>query len=175
MPLVVPGATVTAWDVASSLVVLMLIPLALGLLVRARYPEFAASAVDRVGEASIVGMGIGVISALLVSWRHLLGSVGSWIFVGIALILAAAWAAGWFAAAGRGPRDRSVLALASAQRNISVALVVASSLGPDVITSTLVASLVIPIVLLGVAGELGRGRGGKPSGLDGEAGGSETT
>ena len=39
VPAVVQGATVSAWDIAGSLIVLMLIPLAVGLLVRARYAD----------------------------------------------------------------------------------------------------------------------------------------
>ena len=41
VPLAVPGATVDPWEIAQSLVLFMLIPLGLGLFVRARYPELA--------------------------------------------------------------------------------------------------------------------------------------
>ena len=47
MPIVVPllatGVSVTFWDIASGLVFLMLIPLALSLFVRARYEDVAAT------------------------------------------------------------------------------------------------------------------------------------
>ena len=42
VPLVVEGATVDPLEIASSLVVLMLVPLGMGLLANARYPDFAS-------------------------------------------------------------------------------------------------------------------------------------
>lgn len=156
IPLAVQGATVSAWDIASSLILFMLTPLALGLLVRARYPSLADGWVGPTGQASTVGLLIGIVAGLLVTWRDVLASLGSWIFVGTAVLLVAALASGYLAARGRPGSDRNVWALATGQRNIAAALVVAASLGSDVIVLTLVAALVIPIVLIALAGELGR-------------------
>ncbi len=44
LPLLLTGISVTFWDIASGLVYLILIPLAVSLFVRARYLEAAASA-----------------------------------------------------------------------------------------------------------------------------------
>jgi BASS family bile acid:Na+ symporter len=49
-----------------------------------------------------------------------------------------------------------VLGLATAQRNIAAALVIAASLSGDVVVLTMVGALVIPVVLIGLAGELGK-------------------
>jgi hypothetical protein len=49
-----------------------------------------------------------------------------------------------------------VASLATAQRNLAAAVVVAFSLGADVAVVTLVGAFVIPIVLIILAGELGR-------------------
>lgn len=156
IPLAVEGATVSAWDIASSLILFMLIPLTIGLLVKARYADLAESWVGPAGQASTVGLLIGIVAALLVAWRDVLSSVGSWIFVGTALVLLAGLLSGYLAASGRPARDRNVWALASGQRNIAAALVVAASLGGEVIVLTLVAALLVPIVLIVLAGEIGR-------------------
>jgi predicted Na+-dependent transporter len=164
VPLAVEGATVEAWDIASSLVVLMLIPLGLGLFTKARYEDFADGIVSQVGQISSVGLLLGIVAALLVSWKDVLGAIGSWIFIGVAIVLAAGLLAGYFAGSGRSQRDMAVLALATAQRNIAAAMVVAVSLGGDVIVLTMVGALVIPIVLIVLAGELGRRLGpGQPT------------
>ncbi len=42
LPLLLPGVSVNPVDIASSLVVLMFIPLGIGLLIKARYPDTAA-------------------------------------------------------------------------------------------------------------------------------------
>ncbi len=87
VPLVIEGATVQPWDIASSLVVLMLIPLGVGLLVRARYTELASGWAGPTGQAANVALLLGLGAALLVTWRDVLGAIGSWIFVGTAIVL----------------------------------------------------------------------------------------
>mgnify|MGYP001817190378 FL=1 len=156
VPLVVEGATVEAWDIASSLIVLMLIPLGLGLLAKARYEEFADSVAGQVGQISSVGLLVGIVAALLVSWRDVLGAIGSWIFIGVAIVLAVGFVVGYLAGFGRSQRDMTVLGLATAQRHIAAAMVVAASLSGDVVVLTMVGALVIPIVLIVLAGELGK-------------------
>ncbi|WP_141015464.1 bile acid:sodium symporter family protein [Nocardioides sambongensis] len=156
VPLAVEGAEVSTWDIAQSLLLFMLLPLAVGLLVRARYADAAASVVGGFNHASTTGLAVGVVSGLLVTWREVLGSVGSWIFIGTAIVIVAGLAAGWLASAGRPAGDRTVLGLGGAQRNISAALVIAASLGGDVVVLTLVAAIVLPIVLIVTAGEIGK-------------------
>ncbi len=162
VPLVVEGATVSAWDIASSLIVFMLVPLALGLLVRARYASLAESWVGPVGQAANAGLLLGITAALLVSWRDIVASIGSWLFVGVAVVLLVALLTGYWTGVGRGRSDRIVLSLATAQRNISAAIVVAAPLGGDVVVRTLVGALVIPVVLIVLAGEVGRRAGSHP-------------
>jgi len=162
VPLAVQGATVDAWSIAQSLIVLMLVPLAIGLFVRARYADLASSWAGPANQASSLGLLVGIAAGLLVSWQQILGAIGSWIFIGTAVLLVVALVAGWLAGLGRGSDTRNVAALATAQRNISAALVVAVSLGGDTIVYTLVAGLVLPVVLIVLAGEIGR-RGGRPA------------
>ncbi len=167
VPLVVPrvieGASVDPGEIASSLVVYMLVPLAVGLAVRARYDAFAAQAAGALQHASTAGLGIGIVAGLLVTWREVFGSLGSGVFLGTGIVVLAGLAAGWLAGLGRSASDRQVLALATAQRNVSAALVVAASLTGEAMVRTLVAALVIPIVLILVAGELGKRSAGEPA------------
>jgi BASS family bile acid:Na+ symporter len=155
VPLVIPGVTVDPLAVAQSLVLFMLIPLGIGLLIRAKLPELADSWVGPVGQASSVGMLLGITSALLVSWQDVVGAIGTWIFVGVAIVLVAALASGWLAGVGR-PGDRVLLGLATAQRNIAAAILVATTIGGDVVVLTLVGALVLPIVLIVLAGAIGK-------------------
>lgn len=156
VPLLLEGASVAAGDIASSLLLYMLLPLAIGLVVRARYPQAADAVVAGFKQASMVGLIIGIVSGLLVTWRDVLGSVGSWVFIGTGLVIAAGLGAGWLAGLGRSYSDRQLLGLASAQRNVSAALVIAGSLDSASMVQTLVAALVIPIVLIVLAGEFGK-------------------
>jgi BASS family bile acid:Na+ symporter len=156
VPLVVEGAQIDPWDIASSLILFMLVPLGIGLVIKARYAELADSWVHTVGQISSVAMLLGVGAALFVSWRDIVGAIGSWIFIGTSIVLIAGLATGYLAGVGRSQSDKTVLGFATAQRNISAAIVVATSLGGNVLVLTLVGALIIPIVLIILAAELGK-------------------
>lgn len=162
VPLVLAGATVSAGDIASSLIVYMLVPLALGLLVRARYRDVADRLAGAFKHASTGGLALGIVAGLLLTWREVLGSIGSWVFLGTGVVLAVGFASGWLAGAGGEQARRPLLGLATAQRNVSAALVIAGSLDADAMVRTLVAALVIPVVLILLAGEMGRRTAGTP-------------
>jgi BASS family bile acid:Na+ symporter len=155
VPLAVPGATVDPLAIAQSLVLFMLIPLGLGLLVRARYQALAVDWAKTAGHASSMGLMLGIASALLLTWREVIGSIGTWIFVGLAIILAVGLLAGWLAGLGRPSSERTLLALATANRNIAAALVIAASIGGDTVVYTLVGALTIPVLLIVLAGRIG--------------------
>lgn len=53
----------------------------------------------------------------------------------------------------------TLLGLATANRNIAAALVIAASIGGDAIVYTLVGALAIPVVLIVLAGQVGRRTG----------------
>ncbi|WP_430869124.1 bile acid:sodium symporter family protein [Demequina aurantiaca] len=161
VPLVVKGATVSAWDIASSLIVLMLIPLAVGLFIRARYTGLAATWAKPVNQLSIMGLLIGLVAGILTNWSEIVASVGTWIFVGTLILVVVSYAAGYLAGFGMPSASRRITSFATAQRNISAALVIAVSLDGDVMVRTLVAALVVPVLLILVAAEMGK-RGGKP-------------
>jgi BASS family bile acid:Na+ symporter len=156
LPLAVQGVTVDAWQIASSLVVFMLVPLAIALVVRVRLPELAAEWVGPAGQISTTALLIGISAGLLVSWREIIGAIGSWIFIGTAILLVVALVAGYLAGYGRPGTTSRVTMLGTAQRNVSAALVVAGSLGGDVVVLSLVGGLVIIMVLIGLAGEIGK-------------------
>ena len=149
VPLVIPGVTVDPLAVAQSLVLFMLIPLGLGLLVRARLPELADSWVGPVGSCSELrapSSSRGKTSSAR-SGRGLRRGCDRGPRPGLA--------SGWLAGVGR-PGDRVLLGLATAQRNIAAAIVVATTIGGDVVVLTLVGALVMPIVLIVLAGAIGK-------------------
>jgi predicted Na+-dependent transporter len=156
VPLAVEGATVDPLEIAQSLVLFMLIPLGLGLFVRARYPELADDWVGTAGKASSMGLLLGIGSALMLTWREVIGSIGTSIFIGLAIILVVGLLAGWLAGMGRPSGERTLVGLATANRNIAAALVIATSIGGDTIVYTLVGALTIPVVLIVLAGQIGK-------------------
>lgn len=169
VPLAVPGATVDPWEIAQSLILFMLIPLGLGLFVRARHPDLADEWVGTAAKASSTGLLLGIGSALFLTWRDVIGSIGTWLFLGLAIILMTALVAGWLGGLGRPSGDRVLFGLATANRNIAAALVIASTIGGDVVVYTLVGALTIPVLLIVLAGQLGRRFGAAPAGAVAQA------
>lgn len=162
MPLVLPvligGVEVNPWDIASSLVFLMLLPLGVGLMVRARYQATAAGLEPLMTHTSTVAIGLLLVAGVIVNFDDILGLIGTGGFIAIILFLGVALVLGYIGGGGD-PAMRSVLGLGTAQRNLSAALVVAGQNfadTPGALTFIIVAGIVGLIVLLPIAGELGR-------------------
>ena len=73
----VGGVTVSAWDIAQPLVYLMLIPLAIALLVRARYDEAAALA-PHLNHISTVALALVLVLGLVIGLPELIDVVERW-------------------------------------------------------------------------------------------------
>jgi predicted Na+-dependent transporter len=164
LPQMLPGIAVNPLDIASSLIVLMLIPLAIGLFIQARYSEIATSLQPVMAQASNTALIFLAVLGLLLNFNSMLGLIGTGAIIALFLLILGAFGAGWLLG---GPHDgtRPVMGLGTAQRNISAALVVAGQnfQDPDVITLILVGSIVMLVVLMLISGELGR-RTGAPGG-----------
>lgn len=158
VPLAIQGAEISAWSIAQSLLLFMLLPLVIGLLVRARFATVAEAAFAKVSLVSTVGLALGIVAALFVTWRQVLESIGSLVFLGTAIVIVAGLVAGWFGGYGRPAEDRILLGLGGAQRNIAAALVIAASLTQQEMVRTLVGALFLPIVLIILAGQIGKRR-----------------
>jgi len=157
LPLLLPGVAVNPLEIVSSLVVLMLLPMTAGLLINYRYKELAALLQNTLSQISNFGLMFGFVALLILNWRNLLATVGSGAIVSALLLILGAFLIGWLSA-GKDATAKPVLALGAAQRNISAALVVAGSnfSDPDVLLMCMIGALLMLIVLMLIAGELGK-------------------
>lgn len=156
LPLLLDGVEVNPWDIARSLIVLMLIPLAVALFVRARWEELAGSAQPAFASASNFSLIALMVLALVLNFSSMIDLVGSLgILAGVIFIVGALLTG--LVLGGREADIRSVVALGTGQRNISAALVVgAQNFDSDVLTYLIVIAVVGLIVLMPTAAELGR-------------------
>jgi len=157
LPLLLPGVTVNPLDIAWSLVVLMLIPLAIGLFIKSRYGTVAESLQPPMSQISNMGLMLGFVAVLALSWRSLLSTIGSGAILATALLIIGAFLIGWFLA-GKERIVRPVLGLGTGQRNVAAALVVAGSnfSDPNVLVICMVGAILMLISLMITAGELGK-------------------
>ena len=77
LPLLLTGISVTFWDIASGLIFLILVPLALSLFVRARYAEAAASALPFFSQASNLSLLILMVLMIVLNFSDVVGLLGS--------------------------------------------------------------------------------------------------
>ncbi|MGB5843892.1 MAG: bile acid:sodium symporter, partial [Anaerolineales bacterium] len=156
LPLLLGDVQVSPWDIAKSLIIMMLIPLAVGLFIKARYEESAAKIQPTFGMASNIALLTLVVLGLVLNFSSMIALVGTFgILAGIIFILISLIIGYLLGGSDRG--NKNVLGLGTAQRNISAALVVAGqNFSSDVITYVLVIAIISLVVLMPIAGELGK-------------------
>ena len=149
LPLLLPGVTVNPVRIAQSLVLLMLLPLAIGLFVKARYDATAARVKPALDWLSNVSLILLMVLITVVNFDKVLQVFGTRGILAGLLFIALGFCIGWLLG-GPGKDTRTVLALATAQRNIAAALVVGSqSFGdPKVVVMVIVVAIVGLIILM---------------------------
>src|SRR5262249_43570037 len=159
LPLLLPGVSINPLDIASSLVVLMLLPLGFALCIRARYAEAADTARPIFAQIANYGL-MGVMTTMvLLNWRTILQTIGTGAILAALLFIGAAFLFGYVVAPPA--ITNRVLGLGPAQRNVAAARVVATgsfAADPNVLVMVLVGSLLMMVLLLPGAGELGKRR-----------------
>ena len=155
LPLLLSGVEVNPWEIARSLIVMMLIPLAVGLFINARYEEAAAKIQPTFGQASNIALLVLTVAGLVLNFSNMIGLVGSLgILAGIIFIVTALIIGYLLGGSERGIKN--VMGLGTAQRNISAALVVAAqNFDANVVTYLMVIAVIGLVVLMPAAGELG--------------------
>ncbi len=158
LPLLLTGISVTFWDIASGLVYLILIPLAISLFVRARYPEAAGSAQPLFAQASNLSLLFLMVLMVVLNFSNVVGLLGSGGLLA-SLILIILTTVGGYLLGRLGKTDSWVQALGAGQRNIAAAMVVATmNFGNDEVVMVVVYSLIVLVVLIPLAMELGKRR-----------------
>jgi BASS family bile acid:Na+ symporter len=122
VPLLIPGLAVDAWTIARPLFVMVLLPLALGLVLHRATPALAASLqpwVKRV--AAVAAVALLALCAVLYG-RGFASSFGSFAIGAQVLFLGLLTAAGYGLSRGLAQAQRSVLGLGLCTRNVGAAI-----------------------------------------------------
>ena len=157
LPLVLTGVEVNPWEIAQSLIITMLVPLAIGLFIKARYPDTGAHLLPTFSQASNTSLMLMMGILLMLNLRTILSVVGTGAILAGAIILVLSFIVGYLLG-GPGSDTKSVLGLGTGQRNIAAALVVANQnfTDPDVLITLIVISIVGLFILMPIGGELGK-------------------
>lgn len=158
LPLMLPGVEVNPWDIAKSLIVLMLVPLAIGLLVKAYAPDSAEHIqplMNKVSGVAILGL---MVVGLGLNISNILNLIGTNGILALLIFVAGSFLIGTLMG-GRDASVRSVTGLGTAQRNVSAAIVVVAQnfSGTNTLAFVLVAAIVMLLLLIPLAKRLGAG------------------
>ena len=155
---VVSGASLSAWDILKSLLELVLIPLIVGLIARARYADHAREWTAGLTKIANIALVIALAAGISVNWQTIVDLFGSWVLVASIVIAAIALALGMLLGR-KSAETRTTTGLVSGMRFGSLGLIIigsqlngnASYLGPALVFTLL--DFVLPLVL---AIEIGR-------------------
>lgn len=161
LPLILPGTSVGAWAIAKPLIFLMLIPLAIGLFLKARYAETAHHLQPTFAQISNISLVLMAILVLVINWSTLIGAFGTKAFLAAITFVAVLFVIGYFLG-GSDSSKRSVMGLGAGQRNIGASLAIAGAnfaSNPNVMVMIIVAAVIMLVILMLTAGEIGKRQG----------------
>ncbi|MGE5604034.1 MAG: bile acid:sodium symporter family protein [Nitrososphaerales archaeon] len=156
LPLLLPGVSVDPWAIAQSLIVSMLIPLAIGLLIRSHSPDVAAHWQQVLSKIASLAILVLLVTGIGLNVSNILALIGSFGFLVLLLFIVGSLLIGYLLG-GRDPSVRSVLGLGTAQRNVAAAILVTAQNfgGTNTLSFVLVAAILLLLILLPIAKRLG--------------------
>lgn len=139
---------VSPWQIAKSLLTLMLIPLAIGLLIRAKNEAIATTLQPLMRQISNATLIIGLTTSLVLQFSSLVTMVRTGAIVAIGGFILVSLGLGYLLG-GPDTDTRRTLAVGTAQRNIAAALLVAGTNfdDPTVVSVIVVTSLSLFVVI----------------------------
>ena len=158
LPFVLAGVQVNPWEIAKSLILLMLIPLGIALFIRTKYEEVAKGLIPTMAMATNLSLIVLFIGYFVAYFSEIIGVIGTGGVLGAIFLIGGAVGVG-FLLGGPGKNTKKVLALGTGQRNLAAAFAVATSnfqSNPEVLIEILVVSLLGLVILMIIAGQLGR-------------------
>jgi bile acid:Na+ symporter, BASS family len=149
LPSLLPGVSVNPGQIARSLFLLMLLPLAGALVVKAYFADVAARTKPRLDWLSNLGLIVLVLLITVTNVNNVLAVFGTRGILAGLLFIAIGFVIGWLLG-GPDTTTRRVLALGTAQRNIAAALVVGSQSfsDPKVVVMVVVVAIVSLLILM---------------------------
>lgn len=157
LPSLLPGVSVNPAKIARSLFLLMLLPLAGALAVKAYFADVAARTKPLFDRLSNLGLIVLMLLITTGNVNNVLAVFGTGGILAGLLFIAIGFVVGWLLG-GPDLSTRRVLALGTAQRNIAAALVVGSQSfsDPKVVVMVVVVAIVSLLILMPLSRVLGK-------------------
>jgi BASS family bile acid:Na+ symporter len=156
LPLLLEGVSVDALKIAKSLLFLMLLPLAVGLAIRARLSSVAERLRPMLNRVSGLSLILLIALLLMTNIRNVIALFGTRGLLASVLFLFCGVALGWLLG-GANLETRGVLSLGTAQRNIAAAILVGGQNfdDPRVLVMVVVVAVIGLVTLMPLARFIG--------------------
>jgi predicted Na+-dependent transporter len=155
---VVSGATISPITIVQNLLLMVLIPLIIGLIVRARYPEHATDWRPSLVKIGNVGLLVAIVAGISANWSIKVALFGSWVVVASLIIVLISAVLG-FLVGFNDPATRLSTGFVSGIRFGSLGLVIIGtqlSSNPGYLAAGITFALIDFLVPLFIAVEIGR-------------------
>jgi BASS family bile acid:Na+ symporter len=156
---IVSGATVDPMTIVTDLLVLVLAPLVVGQVLRARHGDHAASwqaGLEKVSNAALL---VAIVIGLAVNWSLVIGAFGTWVIAASVVIAIGCVVVGWLGGRVGGSEAALTVAFVSGMRFTPIGLIVIATLlnneGAYLIPA-LIFSLACTLVPIVIGLEVGR-------------------
>ena len=156
---IVTSATVDPWTIVKDLLLLVLAPLVIGQILRARHAEHAEGWQHSLEKVSNSALLLAIAVGIAVNWKTLTSSVGSWVLVASVIITLIIMALGWLAGRVGDSRSAFTVTMIAGMRFTPIGLIViATVLDNDgaYLTPALIFCLVDTVVPFALGLEIGR-------------------
>lgn len=158
-PLVLPGVQLDTMSIVRPLAIQILLPLVLGLIVDYISKDEADVLLPVLGQIANVSLTLLLVLMLGGNLGNVIGLIGTGSILAVILLLAVAMGAGYLLG---GPDDgtRQTLSIATGQRNMAAAFVVATNSfadRPEVVVLLAAAGVIAMIIVMPIAGWFGKG------------------
>lgn len=168
---VVSGASLSAWDIVKDLLLLVLLPLVVGLFLRARHGEHSAGWQAGLTKIANLALAIALAAGIAVNWDVIVDMFGSWVLVASLVIIAVAVVLGRLVG-GRVAETRDTTGLVAGFRFGSLGLIIIGTQlggGADYLGPAITFALLDFLIPFALALELGRKAASAGAATDGAA------
>ena len=158
LPFVILGTSLNSWDIAKPIIFLMLTPLGIAVTIKHRYSGFASIAAKRLNLVTTASILILLLLFFVGFWSQIIGTFGTGLIAFGVFFALFALCIGYFLG-GRNPGVRRVTGLATANRNLTAGMLVATTNfaeTPMVFVAVFLLSIVKLVILMTVSWEWGR-------------------
>ena len=159
---IVTGATVDPWTIVKDLLLLVLTPLVVGQVLRARHGEHAEGWQASLEKISNVALLVAIVVGLAVNWKLFTSAIGSWVIVASLVIVIASMVLGWLAGRVGDSHAAITISMVAGMRFTPVGLIgIATVLHNDgaYLIPALIFSLVCTVIPIVAGLEIGRATG----------------